>query len=184
MIHQSAGAQNTDATLQAAFEFAKSRKIRTVVVASTRGQTGIQAAEMGAQQGIGVIVVTHNAGFETAGEQQLEVEARRRIQAAGARVHTGTLVLRGVGSAIRKKFGASEEELIASVLRLFGQGMKVCVEMSAMVADAGLVPAPEDVVCVAGTSSGADTAVLISPAPSNKFFDIKIRELIAKPGAF
>jgi hypothetical protein len=73
-------------------------------------------------------------------------------------VHSGTLVLRGVGSAIRKKFGASEEELIASVLRLFGQGMKVCVEMSAMVADGGLVPASEDVVCVAGTSSGADTA--------------------------
>ena len=34
------------------------------------------------------------------------------------------------------------------------------------------------------TSSGADTAALISPAPSNKFFDIKIRELIAKPGDF
>jgi hypothetical protein len=184
MIHESAGAQNTDATLQAAFEFVKSRSIRMVVVASTRGDTGAKAAEMGAQQGIGVIVVTHNTGFETAGEQQLKVEARRRIEAAGARVHTGTLVLRGVGSAIRKKFGASEEELIASVLRLFGQGMKVCVEMSAMVTDAGLIPASEDIVCVAGTASGADTAALISPAPSNKFFDIKIRELIAKPKDF
>ncbi len=184
MIHQSAGAHNTDATLRAAFEFAKSRKIRTVVVASTRGETGVKAAEMGAQREIGVIVVTHNTGFERAGEQQLKVEAQRRIQAAGARVHTGTLVLRGVGSAIRKKFGASEEELIAAVLRLFGQGMKVCVEMAAMVADGGLVPASEDIVCVAGTAEGADTAALISPAPSNKFFDIKIRELIAKPGDF
>jgi hypothetical protein len=184
MIHQSAGAQNTNATLQAAFEVAESRGIRTVVVASTEGQTGIEAAEMGAQRGIGVIVVTHNTGFEQAGEQQLGAEARRRIQAAGARLHTGTLVLRGVGSAIRKKFGGSQEELIAAVLRLFGQGMKVCVEMAAMVADAGLVPASEDVVCVAGTAKGADTAALISPAPSNKFFDIKIREVIAKPGDF
>ena len=52
-----------------------------------------------------------------------------------------------------------------------------------MVSDAGLVGA-EDIVCVAGTSRGADTAAWIHPAPSNKFFDLKVRAVIAKPSDF
>lgn len=178
-----AGAEHTRATLQSAFDFAAGRGVAPVVVASTEGRTGAQAAEMGRARGVGVIVVTHNTGFAEAGVQQLRDEHRARIEAAGARIHTATLVLRGLGSAVRKKFGGSEEELVASVLRLFGQGMKVCVEMAAMVSDAGLV-GTDDIVCVAGTSQGADTAALIHPAPSNKFFDLKIRAIIAKPFDF
>ena len=55
-----AGRENTDETLRIAFEEAEKRGIRYVVVASTRGETGLKAAEMAKGKGIKVVVVTHN----------------------------------------------------------------------------------------------------------------------------
>ena len=181
MIH--AGRENTAETLDEAFAFAMRRNIETVVVASTFGDTGLEAARLGKAQGRRVVVVTHNVGFAKSRELELTADMRAAIESHGARVLTGTMVLRGIGSAFRKKFGMSDEEVTASVLRMFGQGMKVCVEMGAMVADAGLV-AEEDMVCVAGTARGADTAVLLKPAPSNRFFDIHVKHVIVKPELF
>ncbi len=183
MEYIKAGAEQTDRTLEIAFDFAKAGDIDAVVVASTWGDTGVKAARLGHDRGISVIVVTHNAGFKESGGLELTAENRTKILELGGVIHTGTLVLRGLGSALRKKFGGSEEELTASVLRLFGQGMKVCVEMAAMVADAGLVSA-DDIVCIGGTGRGADTAALIRPAPSNRFFETKVRQIIVKPQDF
>ena len=183
MTYRRAGKEQTDATLAAAFEDATSTGIRQVVVASTEGVCGLKAAGLGRESGIEVIVVTHNFGFRTPSEVEMTDEVRRTIEALGGRVLTGTMVLRGLGSAVRRKFGISDEEMVAAVLRMFGQGMKVCVEMAAMVSDAGLVR-DEDIVCVAGTGRGADTAVVISPASSNSFFDIRIRRIIVKPEEF
>jgi hypothetical protein len=39
-------------------------------------------------------------------------------------------------------------------------------------------------LAVAGTGRGADTAVIIGANSSNKFFEIKIREILAKPRVF
>lgn len=184
MISVKAGEANTDDTLRQAFDFAATLPRTTVVVASTWGATGAAAAEIGRARGIPVVVVTHNAGFKDAGVVELEAAHRSAIEASGAEILTGTMVLRGIGSAFKKKFGCSDEDTTAAVLRMFGQGMKVCVEIAAMVSDAGLVPPDEDIVCVAGTGTGADTAVWIRPASSNNFFDIKIRQVICKPHDF
>jgi hypothetical protein len=73
---------------------------------------------------------------------------------------------------------------MANVLRLMGEGTKVCVEITLMAADAGLIPADRDIVAVAGTGKGADTALRIWPANAARFFDLKIREIIAKPYDF
>jgi len=51
-----------------------------------------------------------------------------------------------------------------------------------MAADAGLIPIDEDVIAIAGTSRGADTALVIRPANSTNIFDLTIKELVAKPG--
>ena len=53
-----------------------------------------------------------------------------------------------------------------------------------MVADAGLIPIDRDIIAIAGSSSGADTALLIKPANASRFFDLKIKEIIAKPKDF
>jgi hypothetical protein len=66
---------------------------------------------------------------------------------------------------------------------MLGQGTKVVVEIVAMSADAGLIPF-SDVIVVAGTGRGADTAAVIKANSSNRFFDIKLREYLVKPYDF
>jgi uncharacterized protein len=73
--------------------------------------------------------------------------------------------------------------LVADTLRIFGQGTKVIVEIVAMSADAGLIPF-SDVIAVAGTGRGADTAAVVKANSSNKLFDIKLREYLVKPYDF
>ncbi len=59
--------------------------------------------------------------------------------------------------------------------------MKVCVEIAAMAADAGMITPDKDVIVIAGSGRGSDTAVVIRPANSHNLFDTVIKEVIAKP---
>lgn len=183
MYFEKAGKENTEATLQIAKDEAIRRGIKHIVVASTCGDTGVRMAEILKETGCNLVVLSHNVGFKEVGKGEFETEKRVRIEALGGKVLTATMVLRNIGTAIREKQGYSQQDLVANVLRMFGQGMKVCVEIVAMAADAGLIPF-EDVVAVAGTGRGADTAAIISANSSNRFFDIKIREILAKPRHF
>jgi hypothetical protein len=180
---QKAGIENTEETLQIAKKEALERGIKFVLVASTGGNTGLQAARMFHQTGIQVIVVTHNTGFKEPGLQELDQKVRSEIIKLGGIVHTGTHVLRGIGAAFRDRYKSSDELVVADTLRMFGHGIKVCVEMAAMASDAGLIP-PEDIIAIAGTQKGADTAAIIKADSSNRFFDIKVREILAKPFEF
>jgi uncharacterized protein len=182
-VFERAGAQNTDETLQIAVDAARQRGL-PLVVASTRGPTAQAALARCQAAGVRLIVVTHNVGFAEAGAQELDPAVRRRLEEAGARVLTTTMPLRSIGTALRKLLGGSEQEIINAALRIFCQGAKVCVEMAAMVADAGLVAAREEIVAVAGTGSGADTACVMRPMPSNQLFEIRVRELLCKPGEY
>jgi hypothetical protein len=59
--------------------------------------------------------------------------------------------------------------------------MKVICEMAAMASDSGLIRTDEEVIIIAGTGKGADTAVVMQPAHSQDFFDMRIKEIICKP---
>ena len=59
--------------------------------------------------------------------------------------------------------------------------MKVACEIAMMAADSGLVRTDEDIIAIAGTSRGADTAVVLRPVNSHNFFDLKIKEILCKP---
>jgi hypothetical protein len=72
-------------------------------------------------------------------------------------------------------------KLVAHTLRLFGEGNKVCVEITIMAADAGLIPVDREVIAIGGTGRGADTALVMKPATTSRFFNPEIREIIAKP---
>ena len=183
MYFEKAGKENTEMTLKIAKDEATRRGIKHIVVASTWGGTGLRMAEMLKETGQNLVVVSHNVGFQEPGKGKFEPQNRARIEALGGRVLTGTMVLRNVGTAIRDKQAYSQQDLIANVLRMFGQGMKVCVEIVAMAADTGIIPFG-DVVAVGGTARGADTAVILGANSSNRFFDIKIREILAKPRDF
>jgi hypothetical protein len=183
MYFAKAGEQNTQEALRVALEEAEKRGIRHMVVASTWGDTGLKAAKLLQGKGIALCVVSHNTGFSKEGEQEFDQAKRSQIEKLGGTVYTGTMVLRNLGTAIRSLQSYSQQDLVANTLRMLGQGMKVCVEIVAMAADAGLIPC-EDVIAVAGTGRGADTVALIGANSSNNFFQIKVREILAKPRAF
>jgi hypothetical protein len=183
VIFEKPGQDNTAKTLEIALQEATRRGIKHIVIASTWGETALAAVKLFSAANMNVVFVTHNTGFNKPGEQQLPDAVRKEVESKGMKVLTSTAPFRALGRAIKDRQGFCEEELVANTLRMFGQGMKVCAEITAMASDAGLVP-PEDIIAVAGTGKGADTAVVVKADSSNRFFDIKIREILAKPGDF
>jgi len=180
MYFKKPGTCNTEATLTIAKKTALERGVKQMVIASTSGSTGLWAAELCRDEPFVIIVVTHNRGFRESETQEFDEVIRQKIEKLGGKVYTGTMVLRGLGTAIRNQGGYTHEQAVADTLRMMGQGMKVCVEITAMVYDGGLIT-PQDVIAVAGTGRGADTAAILKPYSSNNFFQIKIREILAKP---
>jgi len=180
LYFESPGETNTETLLKFVKDYAENQGVNHIVVASTTGETGVKASEV--FKGFNIVVVTHHAGFTELGAQELTEENRLKILENGAKILTATHALSSVERAVRKKFGAIQLlELIGHTLRLFSQGTKVCVEIVLMAADAGLIPVDKDVIAIAGTDRGADTALLIKPANASRFFDLMIREVIAKP---
>jgi hypothetical protein len=174
------GPSNTGRTLELARARAEALGIRRVLVATTSGATGLQAAR--ALQGLEVIVVTHSTGFGKPDTQELTGENRAAIEAAGATILTCQHAFGGVGRAVRKKLGTYElEEIIAFTLRTFCEGIKVAAEMALMAADAGLVRTDVPVIAIAGTGRGADTAAILKPANAQTFFDLHFLEIICMP---
>jgi hypothetical protein len=174
---------DTDTLLRFVKKYAEKEGIKDIVVASTSGETGAKASKIFTRRN--VVVVSHHFGFKEPGKTEIQKEYREEILANDAKIFTGTHALSGIERAIRKDFGTIQPlELIANVLRLMGEGTKVCVEITLMAADAGLIPVERDIIAIAGTGRGADTAIRIFPANSARFFDLKIREIIAKPEDF
>ena len=178
--YESPGEADTDTTFLRAKERAESLGIRDIVVASTTGRTGASACQF--FKGFRLIVVRHRAGFRTPGAQQMTLENEKTILSLGARIVTAGHAFSGVERAIRTKRNTiGPLELMADTLRLFGEGTKVCLEITVMAADAGEIPMDRPVVAIAGTSEGADTALVVRPAHSNNFFDLFVKEIITKP---
>lgn len=174
------GKMNTERTLEIAKARAEELGIKTILVATTTGETGARAAEF--FQGYNLVVVTHSTGLCGPNEQELGEENRAAIERAGVKILTCQHAFGGVGRAVRKKLGTYElEEIIAYALRIFGEGMKVVCEIALMAADAGLVRTDEEVIAIAGTGRGADIAVVLVPANAQTFFDMRIQEILCKP---
>jgi hypothetical protein len=175
------GAANTERTLEIAKKRAEELGIKTILVASTQGDTGARAAELFG--GHNVIAVTHSTGFVEPNFQELTDKNRAAIESAGGRILTCQHAFGGVGRAVRKKLKTYElEEIVAHTLRIFGEGMKVICEMTLMAADAGLVRTDEEIIAIAGTGRGADTAVIMRPANVQTFFELDIVEILCRPG--
>jgi hypothetical protein len=181
-----AGSQNTERTLDIARQRAEELGIQTILVASTTGRTGVQAARVFAdwagQADRRLVVVSHSTGFREPNTQELTAENRAAIEAAGATILTAQHAFGGVGRAVRNKLGTYQvDEIVAYTLRTFGQGIKVCAEMALMAADAGLARVGEPAITVAGTGRGADTATVLLPANAQTFFDLRFLEILCMP---
>ncbi len=174
------GEDNTEEALSIAEKRAKELGIKTVIVATTRGNTASRAVEV--FEGMKVVVVTHVTGYREPNVQELTDENRLKIESKGGIVLIAEHAFTGIEGAMRKKFNMHLlGDIIASTLRVLGQGMKVVCEITLVATDAGLIRSGEDVVAIGGTSRGADTAVVLKAVNTRDFFDMRVKEILCKP---
>ena len=150
------------------------------MVATTNGDTAVKAAEI--FSGLKVVAVTHVTGFRGPNTQECTDENRRLVESKGGVVLTTAHAFGGISRAMRNKFSTYVTgDIINNTLYIFGQGMKVVCEIALMAADSGLVRTDEEVISIAGTGRGADTAVVLTPVNTHDFFDLKVKEILCKP---
>jgi len=176
------GPENTEKLLAAARERARELGIKDVVVATSHGGTVLRALEFLERPGLNLVAVTICEGYKSEG-WCMTAEEKERLTKRGVKVLTGIHALGdGVASAFSEKYGGKPlEEVVRDAFYRFSQGMKVCVEVVLMAADAGLIPMDGETMAIAGTDKGADTCIVVKPAYPRTFFDLEIREIVAKP---
>jgi len=174
------GRDNTEEVLRIARQRAEELGIKTVVVASTSGDTAVKA--MDALQGVRVIIVTHVAGSRAPDTQEFTEENRKTVESKEGIMVTAAHAFAGLSRAMRSKYNMYVlGEVIADTLRIFGAGTKVACEIAMMAADAGVVRIDEDVISIGGTGHGADTALVLRPVNTHSFFDLKVKQILCKP---
>lgn len=174
------GPQNTEKTLQLARERAEALGVTDIVVASYTGNTGVQALQV--FRDYNLIIVAGVTGFKEPNKVAMLEENKSAVENNGGKVLFAGHTFGMLGRAVLRKFGAIQvDEVIAHVLRLFSQGVKVGCEIACMAADAGLIKAGEEVIAIGGSGRGADTAIVVRASNTHTFFDTRILEIICKP---
>ncbi len=176
------GPANTGALLAHAAQRAGEAGIEKIVIATCTGRTVEAALEHFDLSRFRLIAVSHVTGFREPDHQELSEEARAALEGKGIKVLTAAHAFGGVGRGVRNKLGTFQvDEIMAFTLRMLGQGVKVGLEMCYMAADRGWVRTDEEIMTIAGTGRGADTAMIVKPAHSAACLEAKVKEIVAKP---
>jgi hypothetical protein len=179
------GFENTEEVVEIVYKRLKEGDIKSVVVASSSGETGFKFAKKMAHETNLVVVSTH-PGYSVPGVWNFDRKILTELESMGCAVVKQSHILSGLERSISNKFsGVSHTEVLAEALRsLLGVGMKVAIEVAIMAADSGAIPI-EKTIAVGGTASksrrGADCAIVVWPSHFNNFFDFRVLEILAKP---
>ncbi len=176
------GSGNTDRTLDIALACCEEKGIRKIVVASSTGKTALRLRDK-AKPSIEVIGVTYSAGSKYRQEVEEFNRNRDTLVEKGIRIVRGLHALSATERAFENKYksGLLPLNIVADTLRMFSQGMKVCLEAAVMAAEAGFITPDEEVVAVGGTGTGADTAVIMKPAYAASMFETKFKAVLCMP---
>jgi hypothetical protein len=172
------GIRNTAETLSLSRKRAEELGIRQIVVASSHGYTAKLAKQAFAGLEVEIIAVSINASYTDQG-WCMSPDERSEVEQIGIKVLTSVHTL---GDDVNTAFSSTTpNSVVRETLYTFCQGMKVAVEIALMAADAGLLDMEKEIIAIAGTDDGADTAVVLQPVYSRKFRKLRIREILAKP---
>ena len=177
------GLVNTEETLKIAVAYAKDHGC-DIVVATSTGDTVIKLKNIADAVGFenDIVAVTHVFGMHEKGVNDMKPETFDKLHSIGVKTVTAAHALSGAERGISTKFhGTYPAEIISAALRMFGQGTKVCVEIALMAADSGNITYGKPVVCIGGSSHGADTACVITPGYTACLLETKIHEILCKP---
>lgn len=179
VYYEKGGPEHTEATLALAVDACTEVGIHDLVIASSSGRTALALQDAA---GLNVTVVTIAYGQGEAGGNPMSEETRRELQARGYHVVSAAHALSGVERCLSTTFGGVyPAEIMAHTLRMIGRGTKVCVECSAMAADAGCIVGGAPVIAVGGSGGGADTAIVLRPEVSAKILKTKVDRFLCKP---
>ena len=169
------GKGNTAEVIQLVKDRAQARGINRFVVASTRGRTAKDFMEAVTGTGYQLVIVPWQFGFKVE-EHPFPQELVSGLRAKNHQVHFGTMLFHTT-----EFYGTNAPQAMANILRTFGQGTKVCLEILLMACDGGCIRMGEKVIAVAGTGSGADTALVATAGPTTRLGSLRIHEIICKP---
>lgn len=173
------GKENTEATIKLAIKTAREQNIKTIVISSSTGYSMQYFKDV---TDLNIVCVAHSFGYPIEGKNEMSEEVKESLINKGFKVLMTTHVLSGAERGLSAKFGGiSPVEVMANTLRMFGQGTKVCVEISVMAVDSGLAPYMEPIIAVGGTAHGVDTALILRASHASKILDTKIDQVICKP---
>ena len=176
------GTVNTDRTLEIALACCEDKGIQKVVVASSTGKTALRLREK-AKASVEIIAVTYGAGSKYREEVEEFNRNRETLAKKGIQTVRGLQGLSATERAFENKYksGLLPLNIVADTLRMFSQGMKVCLEVALMAAEAGFITPDEEVVVIAGSGTGADTAVIMKPAYAASMFDTRFKAILCMP---
>ncbi len=173
--------QNTPACLDL-MEKAVTEGLRHLVVASTTGDSGAQAARRLEGKDVNLVVVGHSVGLKGPNIDEFLPEHYQEITRLGGKVLKATILTHSLETSLVDQFkGSYPTLLIANTLRRMGQGIKVCCEIVMEAVDAGLIPEGEEVVAIGGTARGWDTVGILKSAASKRFMQLSVLEIWGKP---
>jgi len=185
------GQVNTEKTLELAIQRARELNIKKLVVASETGLSALKTVEMLRNTGINLIVVTSAAGTKiektVIGDLRIGIPDKTiwdKLEKNGAKIVRATDPLYNVGAALEHNGIPTLATFIRLCLKMISSGTAVCVGATLMATDNGLLKEGEEVVAVAGSWVGLDTALVVRAANSVNLFkrgSMQIREIICKP---
>ena len=183
LVFTKPGRECTDETCRLAIERAMKDHMN-ICSATTSGASGARICEIAKEMKFEgkLVLVSHAYGSREPGQNAMQPEYRKVMEDYGATIVTAAHVLSGVERAMSGQFhGVYPAEIMAATLRLLSNGIKVVVEIGSMALDNGALPHGEAIVCIGGTGSGLDTAVIMNPAHANKIFETSIHEILCMP---
>ena len=177
------GLENTEETLKIAVAYAKENGC-DIVAATSTGNTIFKLKEIADSMEFtqNIIAVRYVYGMKERGQNVMSDETYTALLEKGVKIVTAAHALSGAERGLSTKFqGVYPVEIVAGALRMLGQGTKVCVEVALMANDSGNITYGKPVVCIGGSSHGADTACVITPGYSACLLETKIHEILCKP---
>lgn len=188
------GPHNTDNVIDAVKERVVEGDIRYAVVASITGETALKVAEKLRGFDISVVCVSGFPGWGTYHGMKypfVKGEVRERLEKLNVSIvdkTPSTLSGDTIDYGLARYGYMPPSWVVAETLEAVGgYGLKTAVEVTLMSTDCGMVAPSANVVSIAGSDRGADTAIVARTSYSSSMFGrdsaerFQIMEIIAMP---
>jgi len=185
------GEVNTKKTLELALDRAHKLGISKLIIASETGLSALKAVNMLQGSNVNLIVVTSAGGTRIEktiiGDLTIGIPDKRiwdQLEKSGAKIVRATDPLYNIGASLEHKGIPTLATLIRFCLKMVSSGAAVCVTAALMATDNGLSKEGEEVITVAGSWVGLDTALVVRATNSVNLLkagSLQIREIICKP---